>query len=158
MARDRPAGLAHVPRDLGDGHRRELAGVRARRAPRRRPTRPLRGDPPFGGGAPHISAIACSARLDRGLAAREGRAAAVGGFVDPERRRVGDHVGPVRHRMEYAEFSATIIAMDARLPPMSGVPTDLREVPSSFMFIETEVSPLMLNQKPVAMPATLVRA
>ena len=48
--------------------------------------------------------------------------------------------------------SAAIRHIEARAPPMSGVPAISVTVPSSFRLIEAEVSPPMLNQKPEATP------
>ena len=48
--------------------------------------------------------------------------------------------------------SATISPMEARLPPMSGVPIITVAVPSSPTASDTEVSPPWLNQKPEATP------
>ena len=48
--------------------------------------------------------------------------------------------------------SAAIIAIEAREPPISGLPDTTLMVPSSFTNTEAELSPPMLNQKPVATP------
>ncbi|MND02449.1 hypothetical protein D3C83_218320 [compost metagenome] len=48
--------------------------------------------------------------------------------------------------------SAAIRLIEARLPPMSGVPTDSTAVPSPFRFRLTQVWPPKLNQKPEATP------
>ena len=42
--------------------------------------------------------------------------------------------------------------IDAREPPMSGVPTDRDTVPSSLSASDTAVSPPWLNQKPQETP------
>ncbi len=42
--------------------------------------------------------------------------------------------------------------MEARDPPISGVPTDKAAVPSLLRFSDTQVWPPKLNQKPHAMP------
>ncbi len=48
--------------------------------------------------------------------------------------------------------SAAIIAIEAREPPMSGLPDTTTAVPSSLMWQAALDSPPMLNQKPEAMP------
>ena len=48
--------------------------------------------------------------------------------------------------------SAHIIAIEAREPPISGLPVTMETEPSSFTCTEPEDSPPMLNQKPEAMP------
>jgi hypothetical protein len=45
-----------------------------------------------------------------------------------------------------------MIAIEAREPPMSGVPTATTAVPSSLTWQAALDSPPMLNQKPEAMP------
>ncbi len=49
-------------------------------------------------------------------------------------------------------ISAAIIAIEAREPPISGVPTATTAVPSSLTWIAALDSPPMLNQKPEATP------
>ncbi len=48
--------------------------------------------------------------------------------------------------------SATIMPIEAREPPISGLPDTATTVPSSATCTAAEDSPPMLNQKPVAMP------
>ncbi len=48
--------------------------------------------------------------------------------------------------------SAAMLAVEARLPPMSGWPVTTTTVPSSLMFICALDSPPALNQKPEATP------
>ena len=48
--------------------------------------------------------------------------------------------------------SAAIIAMEARLPPMSGLPVTTTAPPSSLMCTAAVDSPPTLNQKPTATP------
>ena len=48
--------------------------------------------------------------------------------------------------------SAAIMHKEARKPPISGVPAVRERVPSSLSESDTEVSPPMLNQKPLATP------
>jgi hypothetical protein len=69
------------------------------------------------------SADGVRARLDGGLAPRrEGHAAAIGHVVDPSERRVGDdHLYDIL--VGNAQLFGAISDMDAREPPISGVPT-----------------------------------
>ena len=48
--------------------------------------------------------------------------------------------------------SAAIMAIEAREPPISGLPETIVAVPSSLMWQAPEDSPPMLNQKPQATP------
>ena len=48
--------------------------------------------------------------------------------------------------------SATMMPIEAREPPMSGLPDTATTEPSSATWTAAEDSPPMLNQKPVAMP------
>ena len=48
--------------------------------------------------------------------------------------------------------SAAIIAMEAREPPMSGLPVITTALPSSLTFTAAVLSPPTLNQKPTATP------
>ena len=53
--------------------------------------------------------------------------------------------------------SATIMPIEAREPPISGLPDTATTEPSSATCTAADDSPPMLNQKPVAMPAPLPR-